>query len=61
MASWAIVIGVDRYWLPQNCLGGAVRDALRMRDWLLDQKGGRVPRRNLSLLLGPDKVQPPQV
>jgi DNA-directed RNA polymerase omega subunit len=57
MANWAIVIGIDKYWLPSACLRGAVNDALRMRDWLLGDGG--VPRQNLTLLLGPDRVQPP--
>jgi DNA-directed RNA polymerase omega subunit len=53
MANWAIVIGVDKYWRPEICLRGAVKDALRMRDWLLDENGGGVPHQNLMLLLSP--------
>ena len=53
MANWAIVIGIDKYWMPKACLTGAVRDALRMREWLLDPEGGDVSSRNLTLLLAP--------
>jgi len=53
MANWAIVIGIDEYWKPEVCLKGAVHDALKVRDWLLDDAGGAVPPRNLSLLLAP--------
>lgn len=55
MANWAIVIGIDKYWSPSACLKGAVRDALQMRDWLLDVKGGNVPNRNLFFLLAPSQ------
>ena len=53
MANWAIVIGIDQYWLPSACLRGAVRDALAVRDWLLDPNGGKVPAENITLLLSP--------
>src|SRR5215218_4646207 len=53
MANWAIVIGVDRYWTEQASLKGAVRDALRVRDWLLDPAGGNVPEANMALMLSP--------
>ncbi|MBV9282901.1 MAG: caspase family protein, partial [Chloroflexi bacterium] len=53
MANWAIVIGIDQYWKHHACLKGAVRDALRMREWLNDVDGGGVPKYNLSLLLSP--------
>jgi Caspase domain len=53
MANWAIVIGVDRYWTERACLKGAVRDALRMREWLLDPAGGSVPKENMALILSP--------
>jgi hypothetical protein len=54
MSNWAIVIGVDQYPAsPTWSLNGAVRDALKMRDWLLDTRGGSVPPENLILLLGP--------
>ena len=58
MANWAVVIGVDRYWTPEACLKGAVRDALAMRGWLLDPAGGNVPPQNLTLLLSPDAASP---
>lgn len=53
MANWAVVIGIDKYWTPEACLKGAVHDALQMREWLLDRKGGDVSKGNLSLLLAP--------
>ena len=28
MANWAVVIGINQYWLPRACLAGAVKDAL---------------------------------
>ncbi len=61
MPNWAIVIGIDQYWVPQACLRGAVRDALKMREWLVNVDGGAVPNRNLFLLLGPapNSPQPP--
>jgi tetratricopeptide (TPR) repeat protein len=52
-ANWAIVIGVDRYWDASACLKSAVRDALRMREWLLDRSGGNVRNTHLRLLLAP--------
>src|SRR4051794_3727848 len=60
MASWAVVIGINRYWLPQACLDGAVKDALDMRKWLLDPDGGNVPKENLTLLLAPRKGEEPR-
>jgi hypothetical protein len=51
--NWAVVIGIDRYWSERACLKGAVRDALLMRDWLLEEKGGNVPEANLALILSP--------
>lgn len=59
MANWAIVIGVDKYWKPDVSLRGAVRDALDIRQWLLDPAGGNVPATNLTLLLEPDRTAPP--
>lgn len=58
MANWALVIGVDQYWAPEACLRGAVRDALRMRTWLLSSEGGDVPAENLFLLLSPTPDSP---
>jgi hypothetical protein len=51
--NWAVVIGIDHYWSERACLKGAVRDALLMRDWLLDPAGGNVPRENIALALSP--------
>lgn len=53
MASWAIVIGIDRYWTERACLRGAVRDAGKMHEWLLSQDGGAVPEENITLLTRP--------
>jgi Caspase domain len=49
--SYAIVIGIEQYWLPENCLDGPLHDALGFRSWLLD-KGGATDR-TLRLLLSP--------
>ena len=51
--NWALVIGIDQYWSEEATLQGAVRDALRMREWLLDGGGGGVPAEHLVLVLGP--------
>ena len=45
VANWAIVVGIDRYWSEGAHLRGAVRDALAVREWLLDPAGGDVPGR----------------
>ena len=62
MANWAIVIGVDRYWSEAACLQGRRRDALAVREWLLDPAGGDVPAENpvAALLRGgkPDRSTP---
>jgi Caspase domain len=59
--NWAIVIGVDRYWSEHASLKGAVRDALRMREWLLDPKRGSVPEQNIALILSPSVGSDPGV
>lgn len=51
--NWAIVVGIDKYWIPSACLSGAVQDAIGMRNWLLDENGGGVDPSNLFLLLSP--------
>ncbi len=53
MADWAIVIGIDRYWTEKASLKGAVHDAMRMREWLVDPAGGNVPAENTALVLSP--------
>jgi len=58
--NWAIVIGIDRYWSKRACLNGAVRDALLMRDWLLDPAGGGVLEENLALILSPAADKKPK-
>jgi hypothetical protein len=61
VANWAVVIGIDRYWSEAAHLRGAVRDALAMREWLLDPAGGNVPGDNLQLVLaaGPNSAPVP--
>ena len=61
VANWALVVGIDRYWSDRAALRGAVRDALTMREWLLDTSGGGVPRENLVLVLGPRDGEQPGV
>jgi len=51
--NWALVIGIDKYWSDEATLHGGVRDALRMREWLLDGAGGGVPAEHLVLVLAP--------
>lgn len=58
MSNWAIIIGVDKYWKSDACLKGAVRDALNMREWLINIDGGAVPARNCYLLLSPTPDSP---
>jgi hypothetical protein len=58
--NWAVVIGIDRYWSKRACLKGAVRDALLMRDWLLDPAGGGVLEENLALILSPAADKKPK-
>jgi hypothetical protein len=53
MTNWAIVIGVDHYWTEKASLKGAVSDAMRMREWLIDPAGGDVPAENMALVLSP--------
>jgi hypothetical protein len=59
--NWALVIGIDQYWSEQATLQGAVRDALHMRDWLLDGAGGGVPAEHLVLVLGPREDERPDL
>jgi Caspase domain len=59
MPSWAIVVGINKYWTPEACLKGAVRDALHVREWLLNPEGGNIAPSRLALLLGP--TEPSQV
>ena len=51
--NWALVIGIDKYWSDGATLQGGVRDALRIREWLLDGAGGGVPAEHLVLVLAP--------
>jgi hypothetical protein len=51
--NWALVIGIDKYWSDEATLQGGVRDALRVREWLLDGAGGGVPAEHLVLALAP--------
>jgi uncharacterized caspase-like protein len=58
MANWALVVGIDRYWAEAASLKGAVRDALAVRDWLLDSAGGNVPKDNLFQVFACAKESP---
>jgi len=58
--NWAVVIGINRYWSERASLKGAVRDALLMREWLLDPAGGNVPEENLALILSPAADKKPE-
>ena len=51
MANWGVVIGIDQYWSEGAHLRGAVRDALSVREWLVDPTGGNVPPENIQLVL----------
>lgn len=51
MANWAVVIGIDQYWSEGAHLHGAVRDALSVREWLVDPTGGNVPAENIQLAI----------
>ena len=59
MATWALVIGVDKYWVKEASLRGAVRDALNVRQWLIES--GSVPEGNITMLLAPDGTPVPGV
>ena len=59
--NWALVVGIDKYWSDQAALHGAVRDALRMREWLLDGAGGGVPAEHMVLALAPRDDEPPDL
>ena len=59
VGNWALVVGIDKYWSDEAALHGAVRDALRMREWLLDGAGGGVPAEHLVLALAPRDDEPP--
>jgi len=59
--NWALVVGIDKYWSEEAALHGAVRDALRMREWLLDGAGGGVPAEHLVLALAPRDDEPPDL
>jgi hypothetical protein len=56
MPNWAIIIGIDKYWREDACLKGAVRDALRFNEWLVESEA--VPPGNVFLLLGPNDERP---
>jgi uncharacterized caspase-like protein len=59
--NWALVVGIDKYWSDEAALHGAVRDALRMREWLLDGAGGGVPAEHLVLALAPRDDESPDL
>lgn len=49
---WAIVIGIDEYGGDVPPLSAAVRDAEEFYEWVVSDKGGQVPEKNVRLLLG---------
>lgn len=54
---YAIVIGINRY--PQfPPLSGAVRDATRFAEWLVQEDGGGLSPKNMGLLLSPPDPEP---
>jgi hypothetical protein len=53
MANWAIVIGINQYWEPARHLKGAVGDAMRVAEWLLNSPECRVLPENMFLLTRP--------
>lgn len=51
MSDHALLVGCDAYpGLPGGNLRAAVRDTLSVRDWLLRSSGGRLARRDVTLL-----------
>jgi hypothetical protein len=54
---WAIIVGINQYPLLAGVatLEGAVRDAKQFHQWVLDPKGGNVPRKNVTRLISPAK------
>jgi len=54
LENYAIVIGINEYKDTEYNLKGCVNDALSIKKWLLDPRGGNVPPGNLFLLLGDD-------
>jgi hypothetical protein len=53
---WALVVGINRYPLAGvKTLHGAVHDAEKFRDWVIDEKGGNVDPDQVKLLLSPPK------
>jgi hypothetical protein len=53
MANWAILIGINQYWEASRNLKGAVGDAMRMAQWLLNSVECRVLPENMFLLTRP--------
>ncbi len=60
MANWALIIGINQYWEPSRNLKGAVNDAMRMLQWLVNSNECRVPTENIFLLTRPAPAQIPQ-
>jgi len=56
MHRWALVVGIDAY--ERAPLAGAVRDALRVREWLLGPGG--VAEERLTCLLAPNQGEEPE-
>lgn len=59
-SNYAIVIGIDDYRIPQGSLRGAVNDAVRVWQWLIDPNGGNVPQERVLLFLSSQpSISPP--
>jgi uncharacterized caspase-like protein len=50
---YAIVVGINRY-ASFDSLDGPENDACDFRDWLIDNRGGNVPKNNVKLVLSRD-------
>jgi hypothetical protein len=63
---WALVVGISHYPKPDFAaqLQGPDNDAIAVRDWLVDERGGRLPPDNVVLLrtanFAPVTVENPQ-
>ena len=59
---YAIVVGLSAYPVlgdpPPSNLNGPVNDANDIRDWLIDAKGGGLPKANVTSITSPTPVPP---
>lgn len=55
----AILVGISRYSDPSfGALTGPLNDVQRMREWLIDERGGDVPSANIEVLTSPPDFPP---